>query len=193
MKNLVIATNNSHKLKEFKEILTNYNIISLKDIGFEDDIEETGSTFEENAVIKARAVHEYLKNKNLNYMVLADDSGLCVDSLNGAPGIYSARYAGNHDSKANRNKLLNELKDKPSRDAHFTCAIVICYEDGSCKTFIGKTYGKIAFEEIGSTDFGYDCIFYSKDLNKTFGEASEEEKNSVSHRGRAIQEMLKGI
>lgn len=192
METIILATNNNHKLKEFKEILSNYNVLSLKDINFLEDIDETGTTFEENAIIKASAISEYLKNKNLNYLVVADDSGLSVDSLNGAPGVYSARYAGNHNDKANRDKLLCDLSNKP-RTAHFTCAIAVCYPNGKCKTFIGKTYGEIATEERGKTDFGYDCIFYSLDLHKTFGEATEEEKNSVSHRGRAIKEMLKGI
>ncbi len=192
MKTLVLATNNKHKLKEFKEILTGYEVLSLNDIKFVGDIDETGTTFEENAILKAKTISEFLRKKDLHYMVIADDSGLSVDSLQGAPGVYSARYAGNHNDKANRDKLLSELKDKP-RTAFFTCAIAVCYIDGTCKTFIGKTFGEIATEERGSTDFGYDCIFYSNDLKKTFGEATEEEKNSVSHRGRAINEMLKSI
>lgn len=192
-KTIVIASNNKHKLKEFKEILTDYNIITLNDIGYFDDIEETGTTFEENALIKAKTIHNYLKNKGLDYIVIADDSGLCVESLNGAPGVYSARYAGGHgDNEANRNKLQKELIGK-KRDAYFVCTIVVVYPNGDYKTFEGKTYGKITEEEIGKKDFGYDCIFYSNDLNKTFGEASEDEKNSVSHRGRAIKEMIKGL
>ena len=108
-------------------------------------------------------------------------------------GIYSARYAGEHgNSKANRDKLQKELKGK-NRDAYFNCTIVVYYPNGLHKTFNGKTYGTISEEELGKKDFGYDCIFYSKDLNKTFGEAQEEEKNSVSHRGRAIKEMLKEL
>ena len=192
-KTIVIASNNNHKLKEFKKILTDYNIITLNDIGYFDDIEETGATFKENALIKAETIHNYLKSKGLDYIVVADDSGLCVDSLNGAPGVYSARYAGEHgDNKANRNKLQTELIGK-KRDAYFVCTIVIVYPSGEHKTFEGKTYGKITEEELGKKDFGYDCIFYSNDLNKTFGEASEDEKNSVSHRGRAIKEMVKGM
>lgn len=190
---IVIATNNKHKLKEFKEILVGYNILTLNDIDYFDDIEETGKTFKENALIKAETIHTYLKSKGLNYIVIADDSGLCVDSLNGEPGVYSARYAGNHgDNEANRNKLQKELDGK-TRDAYFICNIVVYYPNGEHKTFEGKTYGKITKEEIGNKEFGYDCIFYSNDLNKTFGEASEEEKNSVSHRARAIKEMLKNI
>lgn len=192
-KTIVIATNNKHKLKEFKDILTDYNILSLNDIEYFEEIEETGETFEENALIKAQTIHNYLKNKGLNYIVIADDSGLCVDSLDGAPGVYSARYAGGHgDNQANRNKLQKELEGK-ERNAYFICTIAVIYPDGEHKIFIGKTYGEIIREEIGSKEFGYDCIFYSKDLNKTFGEATEDEKNSVSHRGRAIQELIKEI
>lgn len=193
METIVIASNNKHKLKEFKEILTDYNIITLKDIGFFDDIEETGETFKENALKKAETIHNYLKEKGLDYIVVADDSGLCVDSLNGAPGVYSARYSGAHgDDQANRDKLQRELEGK-GRDACFICTIAVVYPNGEHKIFEGKTYGTISREELGSKEFGYDCIFLSKDLNKTFGEASEEEKNTVSHRGRAIKEMLNGM
>ena len=193
MKTMVIASNNKHKIKEFKEILVDYNIICLSDIGYFDDIEENGTTFEENALIKAKTIHEFIKEKGQDFIVVADDSGLCVDSLDGAPGVYSARYAGGHgDNKANRDKLQQELIGK-SRDAYFICTIAVIYPDGNSKIFEGKTYGKILEEELGNKDFGYDCVFYSNDLNKTFGEASEEEKNSVSHRGRAIKEMLNNI
>ena len=193
MKTIVLASNNKHKLKEFKEILNDYNIITLNDIEYFEDIEETGETFEENALIKAETIHKYLKENGLDYTVVAEDSGLCVDSLDGAPGIYSARYAGGHgNDQANRDKLRKELKDK-DRSAYFICTIVVYYSDGTHKTFEGKTYGKIIDEELGKKDFGYDCIFYSNDLNKTFGEALEEEKNSVSHRSRAIKEMLNSL
>lgn len=193
MKTILLATNNQHKLKELKELLTNYNIITLKDIEYFNEIEENGQTFEENALIKAKTIHNYLNKKGLDYIVIADDSGLCVDSLNGAPGVYSARYAGEHgDDQANRSKLQKELEGK-DKSAYFVCTIVVYYPNGKYKVFEGKTYGEIITEEKGSKEFGYDCIFYSKELNKTFGEATEEEKNSVSHRGRAIKEMLKEI
>ena len=191
MKTIVIASNNKHKLKEFKTILTDYEIITLNDIEYYEEIEETGKTFEENALIKAETIHKFLKEKGLEYIIIADDSGLCVDSLDGAPGIYSARYSGEHgDNKANRDKLQKDLEGK-NRDAYFICTIIVYYPDGNYKTFVGKTYGEIITQELGNKDFGYDCIFYSKDLNKTFGEALEEEKNSISHRARAIKEMLK--
>ena len=122
-------------------------------------------------------------------MVLADDSGLCVDSLDGEPGIYSARYAGTHgNEQANRNKLIKNLEGK-DRSAYFNCTIVVMYPNGEYKVYEGKTYGKITEEEYGKKDFGYDCIFYSDDLNKTFGEATEQEKNSVSHRARALEKL----
>lgn len=193
MKTIVLASNNKHKVKEFKEILEDYNIITLNDINYFDEIEETGETFEENALIKAETIHNYLKEKGLDYIVVSDDSGLCVDSLDGEPGVYSGRYSGIHgDCKANREKLQKELEGK-DRSAYFICKIIVYYSNGEYKSFEGKTYGEITKEEYGTKDFCYDCIFYSKDLNKTFGEASEEEKNSVSHRGRAIREMLKEL
>ena len=193
METIVLASNNQHKVKEFKKILSNYEILTLKDIDFNEDIEETGSTFAENALIKAETIHNYLKDKGLDYIVIADDSGLCCEALDGAPGVFSARYAGEHgNDAANRVKLRKELKDK-DRTAYFVCNIIVYYSNGEHKLFEGRTYGKIIDDERGKTDFGYDCIFLSDDLNKTFGEATEEEKNSVSHRGRAIEEMVKEL
>ena len=193
MKTIVLASNNEHKIKEFKKMLPEYNILALKDINYNEEIEETGETFEENSLIKAKTIHDYLKDKNPDYIVVADDSGLCVESLALAPGVYSARYAGEHgNNDANRTKLLKELEGK-DRTAYFNCTIVVYYPDETHKVFNGKTYGTITEKEIGNRDFCYDCLFLSKDLNKTFGEATEEEKNSVSHRGRAIAEMLKGL
>lgn len=192
MKKLVLASNNQHKIKEFKEMLSNYEILSLKDIGFLDDIVEDGDTFLDNSLIKAKAISNYLKDNDLNYDVIADDSGLCCEALDGKPGVYSARYAGNHDDQANRNKLIKELDGK-DKTAYFVCCIVLYHIDGSYSSYEGRTYGKIIDEERGSTDFGYDCIFLSDDLNKTFGEASSDEKNSVSHRSRAINKLMGGL
>ena len=192
MKKIVLASNNKHKVKEFKDILKDYEILTMSDIGFDSDIVEDGNSFLENSLIKAKTISEYLKSKNLDYIVIADDSGLCCEALNGEPGIHSARYASDHDIKKNRDVLINNLKGKDKK-AYFNCTIVVYYPDGSYKHFEGKTYGTIIDEERGNKDFGYDCIFLSDDLNKTFGEASEEEKNSVSHRGRAIEEMLKEL
>lgn len=189
MKTIVLASNNKHKIKEVKEILDNINIITLNDIDYLEDIEETGNTFLENALIKAKTISEYLKEKGLDYDVLSDDSGLCCLGLNLEPGIYSARYAGIHgDDKSNRDKLINNLKDK-DRSAYFNCTLVLYHIDGTYDYREGKTYGKIIDEERGDTSFGYDCIFLSDDLNKTFGEASSEEKNKVSHRSRALSQI----
>ena len=192
MNTIIIASGNKDKIREFKEILPNYEIKSLEDIGFSEDIEETGTTFIENAIIKAKRVSEYLKEQDVFSDVIAEDSGICCNGLDGRPGVYSARYAGNHDDQANRDKLRKDLQDK-DHTAYFNCTIVVYYPDETHKVFVGKTYGTIIEEEKGDTSFGYDCIFLSKDLNKTFGEATEEEKNSVSHRGRAINEMLKEL
>ena len=190
MKTIVIASDNKHKIAEFKEILKDYDILSLKDIGFEKEIIEDGETFLDNALIKARAVTDFLKAKGQKYLVIADDSGLCVNALDGAPGVYSARYGGDHNSQSNRDRLLRELDGKSDRSAYFVCLLVVMHSDGSYDYVEGKTYGEITTKEIGRTDFGYDCLFYSTDLNKTFGEATEEEKNSVSHRGRAIKLLI---
>ena len=193
MKTIVLASNNKNKIKEFKDILPEYEIKTLEDIGFFEKIEETGNTFFENALIKAETVHNYLKDKNLDYIVISDDSGLCATALNGEPGIYSARYAGEHgDDKGCRDKLINNLKGK-DKEAYFVCNIVVYYPNGEYKSFEGKTYGEILDKETGSNGFGYDPIFLSRDLGKSFGEVSEEEKNKVSHRYRAIKAMLEEL
>ena len=179
MKKIVLASSNQHKVKEFHEILNNYEILSLKDIGFLDDIEETGT------------VSEFLKDKGLDYDVVADDSGCCCNALNGEPGIYSARYAGDHDFQKNRDLVREKLRKKKDKSAYFNCTIVLYHIDGTYESFDGKTTGVIIDEEKGSKEFGYDCIFLSDDLGKTFGEATAEEKNSVSHRKRAIEKLKK--
>ena len=189
MKTIVVASNNEHKIKEIKEIIKNVKILTLKDINYFDDIEETGNTFLENALIKAKTVSEFLKEKGLEYDVLSDDSGLCCEALNLAPGIYSARYAGDHDIVKNRKKLIKELNGKDKR-AFFNCVIVLYHINGDYIYKDGKTYGKIIEEERGDTSFGYDPIFYSDELNKTFGEATSDEKNSVSHRKRALEQII---
>ena len=189
MKKIVLASNNKHKIKEFGEILNNVEIITLKDIGYFEEIEETGETFLENALIKSSTISKFLKSKNLDYDVLADDSGICCVALNGAPGIYSARYAGEHgDSKANRDKLINDLKGKDNR-AYFNSTIVLYHTNNTYEYKEGMTYGKIIDKELGDTSFGYDCIFLSDDLGKTFGQATSDEKNKVSHRYRALQQI----
>ena len=192
MKKIVLASNNNHKIKEFKEILTNYEILSLKDIGFEEEIEENGTTFEENAKIKVDAISAFLKKKKEEMIVIADDSGLCCNALDGKPGIHSARYAGDHNNQANRDKLRKDLEGK-DKTAYFICCIALKKKDGEVEFFKGTTSGKIIEEEKGDKSFGYDCIFLSDDLGKTFGEATEEEKNSVSHRKRAIEQLKKAL
>lgn len=191
MKRIVLASNNNHKIKEFKEILKDYEVLSLADINFFDDIIEDGSSFFDNALIKSRTIHDFLLKNNLKYDIIADDSGLCCNALGGEPGIFSARYAGNHDDSLNRKKLISSLSKYSDKSAYFMCCIVLYRVDGSYQSFEGKSFGHIISEERGSTLFGYDCIFYSDDLGKIFGEASEDEKNSVSHRGRAIKELSK--
>lgn len=192
MKKIVLASNNKHKIKEFKEILTNYEILSLDDIEYYDDIVEDGDTFFDNALIKAKTISLYLKDKGLEYDVISDDSGLCCEGLDGAPGVFSARYAGNHDDQANRDKLQIDLGDG-NRKAYFICCIVLYHIDGSYSSYEGRTYGTITNDEIGNKDFGYDCIFLSDDLGKTFGEVSDDEKNNVSHRKRALDELKKDL
>lgn len=177
---LVAATGNAHKLREIREILTDFEILSAKEAGFYGDVEETGSTFLENALLKARAVC-----KATGQAALADDSGLCVDALGGAPGVYSARYSGGGD-KENRALLLKNLHGVENRGAHFCCALALVFPDGRELTAEGKSYGEILHEERGTNGFGYDPLFYSLDLKKSFAEADEAEKNAVSHRGRAL-------
>lgn len=184
---LVVATGNAHKLREISQIFTEYEVISQKQAGFDEDVEETGTTFEENALIKARSA-----SKALGVIALADDSGICVNALNGAPGVYSARYCGRHgDDKANRDLLIKNLDGVKDRTAYFESAIALVYPDGKEIVAHGRTYGKILFEEDGDGGFGYDCIFFSDDLGKSFGRASAEEKNAVSHRFRGLMELKK--
>ena len=186
-KQLVVATGNKHKLKEIAEIFPDYEILSQKQMGFDEDVEENGLTFAENALIKARAAC-----KALGLPVIADDSGICVDVLNGAPGIYSARYCGAHgDDKGNRVLLLKNLEGETNRKAHFHCAVALVYPDGKEIVVEGKTHGEILHAEDGEGGFGYDPIFFNGDLQKSFGVASAEEKNSVSHRFRALQLLRK--
>ncbi|MBQ4269023.1 MAG: RdgB/HAM1 family non-canonical purine NTP pyrophosphatase [Clostridia bacterium] len=183
---LVVASGNAHKLREIAEIFTDFEIVSQKSMGFDEDVEETGTTFEENALIKARAAA-----KALNTVALADDSGICVNALGGAPGIFSARYCGYHGSdKENRDLLLKNLEGVTDRTAYFKSAVALVYPDGRELVAEGKTFGKILFEEVGNGGFGYDCIFESDDLKKSFGLAMAEEKNSVSHRFRALNNLL---
>ena len=190
MREIILATNNAHKVKELSKILAGKfdKMYSLADKGIDVEIEENGSTFIENAIIKARAIADIA-----GIPALADDSGLCVDALGGEPGVYSARYSGKHgDSNANNELLLSKLSGikGSNRSARFKCAIALVHPDGNIVTAEGAAEGVISEEYYGQGGFGYDPIFYSLDLNKTFAQASEEEKNSVSHRGRALAELM---
>ena len=186
---LVVATGNAHKLREIAEIFSDFEVVSQKQMGFDEDVEETGETFAENALIKARAA-----SKALNCIALADDSGLCVDALGGAPGVYSARYCGYHgDDQKNRDLLLENMKNVKNRAAHFTSAIALVYPNGKEIVVEGHTFGKILHKETGTGGFGYDCLFESDDLKKSFGEATAEEKNAVSHRFRGLQKLREQI
>ncbi len=182
---LVVATGNAHKLREISQIFPEYTIISQKEAGFDCEVEERGTTFVENAVIKAQAACNALK-----LPVIADDSGVCVNALGGEPGVYSARYAGEHgNDKANRALLLNNLKEKTDRSAYFESAVALVAPNQEPIVVTGRTYGYILTEESGDGGFGYDPIFFSDDLQKSFGAASAEEKNSVSHRYRSLMKL----
>lgn len=185
IKKIIVASGNAHKIEEIKSIFEGVELITMTEAGFDGEIEETGKTFKENALIKARTVCESLGS---DLPVIADDSGLCVDALNGAPGIFSARFSGG-GSADNRALLLKRMENISHRSAKFACAVCLYFPDGRHLFGEGFTYGKILFEEIGSKGFGYDPLFFSDDLQKSFGEASESEKNSVSHRFRALQDL----
>ena len=180
---LIAATGNQNKLRELAEIFPEHQFLSAKEAGFSGDVEETGTTFRENALLKARTVC-----RATGKPALADDSGLCVDALNGAPGVYSARYSGGGDAE-NRKLLLKNLEGVENRRAHFVCCIALVFPDGRELVAEGRTEGTILYENRGTGGFGYDSLFLSDDLGKSFAEASEEEKNAVSHRGRAINKL----
>ena len=190
---LIIASNNAHKLIEIKAILGDQfdEIVSLREAGIDHETVEDSDTFLGNARKKAREIAELS-----GCCALADDSGLCVDALNGAPGVYSARYSGVHgDDKANNRKLLEELKAVPDaqRGAHFTCAMVLARPDGSEISAEGYFYGVIAHEEAGSNGFGYDPLFYLPDYGCTSAELAPEEKNRISHRANALRKLLEKL
>lgn len=180
---IVVASTNEGKISEIKSIFHDLEILTMGELGLCEEIEETGETFKENAKIKAETVA-----KRFNLPALADDSGLCVDSLDGAPGIYSARFSGEGPA-ANRKLLLKRMEHISARGAHFESAVCLCLPDGKTYFGEGKTYGRILQEEIGTNGFGYDCLFFSDDLKKSFGVASEGEKNAVSHRFRALNDL----
>lgn len=185
---LVLATKNAGKVVEFRRILAEFGATNLEVVGLDTfpeigEIEETGKTFEENSLLKARTVC-----KLTGFAALADDSGICVDALNGAPGLYSARYSGMGD-EANNEKLLQELKDVPEeqRGAYFICVAAYVRPDGFEKVEEGRFYGKIMHQIKGSGGFGYDPLFQPDGLNCSSAELSAEEKDAISHRGKAMR------
>ena len=184
---IVAATTNKGKIREFQEILSElgYEVVSMHDEGIDVEVEETGSTFSENALIKARAV-----SLLCDYPVIADDSGLCVDAMDGAPGIYSARFAGEDATDYDRNiKLLETLEGEENRKAQYVAAIAYIEPDGTEITTEGIIEGEILTEEHGTGGFGYDPLFWCTEIKKCFGEATPDEKNAVSHRGRALKKL----
>ena len=183
---LVFASNNKNKIQEIQALVPNtIQIVSLEDIGCTEDIPETADTIEGNAILKANYV-----TSNYGYDCFADDTGLEVEALNGAPGVYSARYAGEQkDANDNMDKLLSELKDKSNRKANFKTVIALNL-NGKQNLFTGIINGKIIEEKIGTNGFGYDPIFVADGFEKTFAELTMEEKSTISHRGIAVKELI---
>ena len=194
---IVLASRNKKKIEELRQLLAGLlpevEVLSLDDVGITGDIEEDGTTFEENALIKARTALAASGNR---IAAIADDSGLAVDALNGDPGVYSARYAGGHgDDAANNALLLKNLAHLPleQRTARFVCCIALVYPDGRELTVRGETEGLIINEARGNGGFGYDPYFYYPPFGKTFSELSSEEKNAISHRGKAIAKLAERL
>ena len=190
--NAVLATNNKHKIDEFKRFFNdvgiNIDLIPISETGFKGEIDENADSFEGNAFIKADTLCKFT-----NMIAIADDSGLCVDALDGRPGVYSSRYSGiGADDGKNNAKLLKELEGVPleKRTARFVCAICVRRPDGKTLYVNGKAEGLIGFEYKGEGRFGYDPLFFYPPLYKTFAELSNAEKNAVSHRGNAIKALL---
>lgn len=185
---LVIATSNQDKVKEFDAALTDFSLtlLSAADAGIQNFPEETGATYEENALIKANNALEIS-----GIASLADDSGLEVEALGGAPGLYSARFGNLRSDKARTEYLLEQLKSTPEgkRQAKFVCCLVLALADGRSRSFFGESHGHILFERRGQDGFGYDPVFYSDTLCKTFAEATKAEKQQVSHRGNALKQL----
>lgn len=194
MRKLIVASNNDHKISEIKEMLSKFDlqVLSLKEAGINVDVEEDGTTFMENALIKAKAIKALCKDE----MVLSDDSGLAVEALNGAPGIYSARYSGEHgNSVENNKKLIREMKGIPfeERKAKFVCAMALIIDDKQQVQVQGEVEGIILENYEPCEGFGYDPLFYVPSLKATFNDVSSEVKNSMSHRGRALEKLTAEI
>jgi XTP/dITP diphosphohydrolase len=188
LKKLIFASHNKGKIKEIKELLAPLNIAVKTSDDIEiPDVEETGTTFAENSLLKSSAIA-----KITGIACIADDSGLCVDALNGAPGVYSARYAPNRDFDKGMEKLLTEMKESSnkSRSAHFSCVISLAYPDGKYEIFEGRVDGHIAEKKQGNGGFGYDPLFIPDGFDKSFAELGSEIKNNISHRARAMQKLL---
>lgn len=199
MKRLILASNNKKKIKEMKEMLKDLQIEvkSLENENIDIDVVEDGKTFEENAQKKAKEIYEFLlKRGDGNFIVLADDSGLVVDYLNGEPGIYSARYAGEHGNNTKNNeKLLKNLMgvDEENRGAKFICQLAMFTDQGEYFEVTGEVRGRIIEELHGEGGFGYDPLFFYEPLNRTFGQLTSDEKNEISHRGVALKKLKKII
>lgn len=187
---LVLASKNPKKLKEMREILSHLGVeVCLQsDVGIDVDVEETGTTFEENSLLKAKAVMEAS-----GLPAIADDSGLCVDALGGAPGVYSARYGGpGLDDEGRYRLLLENMRGQP-RAAKFVSVITCCFPNGDVLTARGECPGTIAFAPMGEGGFGYDPVFFIPGLKKTFAQLTPEEKNAISHRGKALRAFQKEL
>ncbi|REI07055.1 XTP/dITP diphosphatase [Staphylococcus felis] len=185
MKDIVIASSNKGKINDFKVIFADYNVIGINELLEDFDVEETGVTFEENARLKSEAAA-----KVLNKTVIADDSGLEITALNGAPGVFSARYAGIHKSdEDNIDKVLHELNNETDRGARFVCVISMTTAQGETHTFRGTVEGEITLSRIGENGFGYDPIFYVPEMKKTMAQLTPEEKSEISHRRKAIDQL----
>ena len=187
----VLATHNPGKLKEMAEILKKFHVevVMPSDLGLDIDVEETGTTFAENAMLKAKAICAAS-----GLPAIADDSGLCVDALNGAPGVYSARYGGEGlDDTGRYRLLLSNLRGSTTRAAHFASAIACAFPNGDELTAEGRCDGAIAFAPMGEGGFGYDPVFLVPEMRKTFAQITAEEKNSISHRGRAMEKFAEKL
>ncbi len=185
---LIIASNNKHKVYEIKKILGDKftDILSLKEAGIDHETVEDGLTFMENAVKKAKEISEISGCASI-----ADDSGICAHALDGAPGVFSARFSGVHgDDEANNDLLIERLKDKEDKGAHYACAIALSYPDGRLVTAEGHMYGRIIDERRGDRGFGYDPIFIPDGESRTVAEMTDEEKNAISHRANALNALL---
>ena len=190
---IFLATKNEGKIEDFKKLTNGMDIevVSILDNIYIPDVEENGITFEENSAKKAIEISKYT-----GIITISDDSGLCVDYLNGAPGIYSSRYSGeNATDSSNIDKLLEEMKyvEKENRTAYFVSVVSIAFPNGKIRSFIGEVKGEILFKRDGNNGFGYDPIFFSYELGKSFGQSSLDEKKSVSHRGRAFNKLKEEI